>query len=177
MESLFPSGFNWTWSRTGMWDGPLNINDTHTLNYLSLTGQDWSFKLQYINGWVQDSSISIANALEILQSCTQPSIQWVYFDKSSKNQTESPDNRSLCITLDIQCKTDKNIPIKALFLKAHCGLMVPYEAIYLSWSKLVHLTLYMLNCSEGTKTYIYFIYILCQSSTLTWHRKLKSSLK
>ena len=34
-----------------------------------------SLKLNcYINGVVQDCSISIANALEILQSCTKPSI-------------------------------------------------------------------------------------------------------
>ena len=30
--------------------------------------------MQYINGLVQDCSISIANAMEILQSCTKPSI-------------------------------------------------------------------------------------------------------
>ena len=36
------------------------------------------------------------------------------------------------------------------------------------------LTLYVLNFSEVTKTYIY---ILCHSSTLTWHRLLKSFLK
>ena len=35
------------------------------------------------------------------------------------------------------------------------------------------LTVYMLNFSEGTKTYIY---ISCHSSTLTGHRKLKSHL-
>ena len=31
-----------------------------------------------IHGLVQDCSISIANALEILQSCTQPSIWWFF---------------------------------------------------------------------------------------------------
>ena len=29
---------------------------------------------QYIHGWAQDCSNSIANALELLQSCTKPSI-------------------------------------------------------------------------------------------------------
>ena len=33
--------------------------------------------MQHIDGSVQDSSISSANALELLQSCTKPSI-WVY---------------------------------------------------------------------------------------------------
>ena len=32
----------------------------------------------YIDGLVQDYSISIANALEILQSCTKPSIYYKY---------------------------------------------------------------------------------------------------
>ena len=36
------------------------------------------------------------------------------------------------------------------------------------------LTLYVLNFSQGTETYIY---ILCHSSKLIWHRKLKSFLK
>ena len=36
------------------------------------------------------------------------------------------------------------------------------------------LTLYVLNFSEGTKTYIY---IFCHSSTLIWHRYSKSFLK
>ena len=36
------------------------------------------------------------------------------------------------------------------------------------------LTLHVLNFSEGTKTYIYILY---HSSTLTWHRELKSFLK
>ena len=36
------------------------------------------------------------------------------------------------------------------------------------------LSLYVLNLSEGTLTYIY---ILCHSSTLIWHRWLKSFLK
>ena len=36
------------------------------------------------------------------------------------------------------------------------------------------LTLYMINFSEGTKT---FIHILCYSPTLTWHRWLESFLK
>ena len=40
-----------------------------------------------------------------------------------------------------------------------------------SWVIINTLTLYMLNFSEGTKTYTY---ILCHSSTLTWHRQLKS---
>ena len=31
----------------------------------------------YINGLVQDCSNSIANALELLQSCTKPSICWL----------------------------------------------------------------------------------------------------
>ena len=34
----------------------------------------WQFLLAYNDGLVQDCSISIANALEILQSCTKPSI-------------------------------------------------------------------------------------------------------
>ena len=33
----------------------------------------------HINGLVQDCSISIANALEILQSCTEPSIHPVRY--------------------------------------------------------------------------------------------------
>ena len=34
----------------------------------------WAKKTPYIDGFVQDCSISFANALEILQSCTKPSI-------------------------------------------------------------------------------------------------------
>ena len=32
------------------------------------------FKIDYINGLVQDCSNSIANAMELLQPCTKPSI-------------------------------------------------------------------------------------------------------
>ena len=45
----------------------------------------WRYNIAlYINGLVQDCSISIANALEILQSCTKPSIDYVnlYFNGS-----------------------------------------------------------------------------------------------
>ena len=49
----------------------------------------------YFNGLVQDCSISIANALEILQSCTEPSVSpgqyrgyhflpWIMIHKSMK---------------------------------------------------------------------------------------------
>ena len=34
----------------------------------------WGHKVQYIDGLVQDCSNYIANALELLQSCTKPSI-------------------------------------------------------------------------------------------------------
>ena len=51
---------------------------------------DWCFNnfchliwYQYINGLVQDCSNSIANALELLQSCTKPSIwfPWQFFSE------------------------------------------------------------------------------------------------
>ena len=41
----------------------------------------------------------------------------------------------------------------------------------MKWPWKTWLTLYVLNFSEGTKTYIY---ISCHSSTFTWHRWLKS---
>ena len=41
---------------------------------LSLSTHDFNSSVKYINGLVQDCSISIANALEILQSCTKRSI-------------------------------------------------------------------------------------------------------
>ena len=34
----------------------------------------WSMESKYIDGLVQDCSNSFANALELLQSCTKPSI-------------------------------------------------------------------------------------------------------
>ena len=37
----------------------------------------WVIEWHDINGLVQDCSNSIANALELLQSCTKPSIQYI----------------------------------------------------------------------------------------------------
>ena len=44
---------------------------------ITSTNTDLSFVKNHFNGFVQDCSISTANALEILQSCTKPSI-WCY---------------------------------------------------------------------------------------------------
>ena len=50
-----------------------DINFAHTMDYLRYTAR-------YIDGLVQDYSNSIANALELLQSCTKPSIcTWFAF--------------------------------------------------------------------------------------------------
>ena len=53
---------------TGIYFEQENISRNNTF---SLTRSD-----SHIDGLVQDCSISIANALEILQSCTKPSIRW-----------------------------------------------------------------------------------------------------
>ena len=50
--------------------------------------------VEYIDGFVQDCSISIAKALEILQSCTKPSIYEIL------NPIPSP----VCKLWDESCK-------------------------------------------------------------------------
>ena len=54
----------------GIWFGDVDILPTDQVREI----QEWKQKQCYICGLVQDCSISIANALEILQSCTKPSI-------------------------------------------------------------------------------------------------------
>ena len=46
----------------------------------------------YIDGLVQDCSISIANALEILQSCPKPSI-YPHYQSSIENMISPVDNK------------------------------------------------------------------------------------
>ena len=46
--------------------------------FVSVCVTESSEKQNHVDGFVQDCSNSIANALEILQSCTKPSI-WYYF--------------------------------------------------------------------------------------------------
>ena len=69
------------------------VNMIIALN-LTLTEQiitDWNFEIWFhqIDGLVQDCSISIALAMEILQSCTKPSkyfvIQWMSWSKWGNN--------------------------------------------------------------------------------------------
>ena len=45
-----------------------------SLNYPKTYPQTWCISLSYLDGLVQDCSNSIANALELLQSCTKPLI-------------------------------------------------------------------------------------------------------
>ena len=54
----------------------LSVNDLKwPFLSMCLTYKIWHFfDTDYINGWVQDCSISIANTLEIMQSCTKPSM-------------------------------------------------------------------------------------------------------
>ena len=65
--------------RLGAKNHKCNVHSVHTVNPtihgLSNFNISWGFILQlYIDGLVQDCSNSIANALELLQSCTKPSI-------------------------------------------------------------------------------------------------------
>ena len=73
--------------------------------------------------------------------------------KQIYNHNKTKHDKTMCISYGIYCK-------------AKCVILwfVPKHGM----DERLGLTLYMLKCSEGSKTYIY-IYILCQSSTLTWH--------
>ena len=52
------------------------LHETVNIKSKSMT---WDTIISYINGLVQDCSISIANALDILQSCPKPSICFTLF--------------------------------------------------------------------------------------------------
>ena len=63
---------------------------------------------------------------------------------------------------------------RCLVLTAWAWYMTHNRLVIRCWMWFHCLTLYVLNFSEGTKTYIC---ILCHPSTLIWHRYLKSFLK
>ena len=44
--------------------------------------------VQYFDGLVQDCSVSIANALDILQSCAKPSILWYCIQHSKDDDKD-----------------------------------------------------------------------------------------
>ena len=60
----------WLWNDISHHDAD---NSYHVIQHITM----------YINGLVQDCSISIANALEILQSCTKASICWSWNGNAS----------------------------------------------------------------------------------------------
>ena len=63
MESILP-GPSWVSSQCFMLTDPMHITNWNKINY-------------HIDGLVQDCSISSAFAMEILQSCTKPSISYM----------------------------------------------------------------------------------------------------
>ena len=71
---------------------------------------------QYIDGLLQDCSNSIANALELLQSCTKPSILWTYLATHYENQYQQ---YSICGSLpnvvqDGYCWLEPNCGVNSL---------------------------------------------------------------
>ena len=147
-NGLLPEGrhqvITWTnvdWSSVNSCDIHIRAISQEIIRCLNHQSLKSLWKL-HINGLVQDCSISIANALEILQSCTKPSIskisfkfprgQWSYSDMTTvvgyQENTSTNGHQAVCpinfvIMISIlEKKCDFSCPFYVVFMELFCAL-------------------------------------------------------
>ena len=147
------------------------------------------FRYHHIDGLVQDCSNSTVDALELLWSCTKPSIKWRVYDKQIRSVTFQSVRwfmmawrffliKFLFLFL-AKLTWNKGLRFMYIFCTSHkqyhvsnfrCQDTFDHLKMRPSWCiynrPCCRPFTNVLNFSQETKTYIY---ILCYSSTLTWH--------
>ena len=99
----------------------------------------WEIPWGYGDSLVQDCSTSIANALELLQSCTKPSILLHHSQFSSKKYSVKTQFHLICTTIlvpRVALAIFSIMPItKHLIMNnlTHCGLLTGYYGLFVAW--------------------------------------------